>query len=155
MARPAPRIAKFAAVRAIGLDVGDKTVGIAASDELGITAQGLPTLRRTNLRADLAALLEVAREREATHFVVGLPLNMDGSEGPRAEVSRKLGDALGEASGLVVAYWDERLTTAAAQRVLLEADVSRAKRRQVVDKLAAQLILQGWLDARGGSPGDL
>lgn len=131
--------------------MGDKTVGVAASDELGITAQGITTLRRTNLRSDLAALLELAREREATHFVVGLPLNMDGTEGPRVEVSRKFGDALAKASGLVITYWDERLTTAAAQRVLLEADVSRSKRRKVVDKLAAQFILQGWLEAQGNA----
>jgi putative Holliday junction resolvase len=136
------------AMRVIGLDVGDKTVGIAVSDELGLTAQGLPTLRREGLAADLAYLRGVAQEQDATRLIVGLPLNMDGTEGQRVAVSRKFGDALGKLTGLPVEYWDERLTTAQAERVLIDADVSRRKRRQVIDKLAAQVILQGWLDAQ-------
>src|SRR5690349_12843060 len=112
-------------MRTMGLDVGTKTVGVAVSDGLGITAQGVTTVRRTNLKADLAELAEIAREYEVTLVVVGLPLNMDGSEGPRAEASRKFGDAVIKATGLPVEYQDERLTTVAAQRVLLEADVSR------------------------------
>jgi putative Holliday junction resolvase len=135
-------------MRVMGLDVGDKTVGIAVSDDLGITAQGLPTLRRERLAFDLAHVHGVAQEQGATRVIVGLPLNMDGTEGPRAAVSRKFGDALGKLTGLPIEYWDERLTTAQAERVLLEADVSRRKRRQVIDKLAAQVILQGWLDAQ-------
>ena len=135
-------------MRVIGLDVGDKTVGIAVSDELGLTAQGLPTLRREGLAADLAYLRGVAQEQDATRLIVGLPLNMDGTEGQRVAVSRKFGDALGKLTGLPVEYWDERLTTAQAERVLIDADVSRRKRRQVIDKLAAQVILQGWLDAQ-------
>ena len=135
-------------MRTMGLDVGSRTVGIAISDALGITAQGLTTLRRTGLKADLAELQRLAIEHEVTRVVVGLPLNMDGSEGPAAETARAFGEAAARVTGLPVEYQDERLTTAAAERVLLEADVSRQKRRKVIDRLAAQLILQTWLDAR-------
>ncbi len=135
-------------MRTMGLDVGTKTVGVAVSDELGLTAQPVTTVRRTNLRADLKALAELTEEHSVTRYIVGLPLNMDGSEGERAAASRAFGAALQRQQELPVDYWDERLTTVAAQRVLLEADVSRAKRKQVVDQLAAALILQGWLDAQ-------
>jgi putative pre-16S rRNA nuclease len=135
-------------MRTLGLDFGTKTIGVAASDALGLTAQTVTTIRRTNLKADLAALKELVREYEVERFVVGLPLNMDGTEGPRAESTRKFVDALTQALGLPVELWDERLSTVAAQRTLLEADLSRAKRREVIDQMAAQFILQGWLDAR-------
>jgi len=135
-------------MRTIGLDVGTRTVGVAVSDELGLTAQGVTTVRRTNMKADLAALKEIIAERGVTHVVVGLPLNMDGTEGPRALASRQFGEALGKATGLTIEYWDERLSTRAAQRVLLEADVSRQKRREVIDQMAASIILQGWMEAR-------
>ncbi|WNG34480.1 Holliday junction resolvase RuvX [Archangium minus] len=135
-------------MRTLGLDVGTKTIGVAASDALGLTAQTVTTIRRTSLKADLAALAELVREYEAERFVVGLPLNMDGSEGPRAEATRKFVDVLTQSTGLPVELWDERLSTVAAQRTLLEADLSRAKRREVIDQMAAQFILQGWLDAR-------
>jgi putative Holliday junction resolvase len=135
-------------MRALGLDYGTKTIGVAVSDGLGLTAQTVTTIRRTNLKADLAALGELVREYEAERFVVGLPLNMDGTEGPRAEATRKFVDALTQTLGLPVELWDERLSTVAAQRTLLEADLSRAKRREVIDQMAAQFILQGWLDAR-------
>lgn len=135
-------------MRAVGLDLGTKTIGLAVSDELGITAQGLKTLERRSLKKDLAALVELATDYQADRFILGLPLNMDGSEGPRAAATRKFGDKLAEASQRTVIYQDERLTTVAAQRVLLEGDVSRQKRRAVVDQIAATLILQGWLDAQ-------
>jgi len=138
----------------MGLDVGTKTVGVAVSDPLGITAQGVTTVRRTGLKRDLAALEALAREREVTRAVVGLPINMDGSEGPRAEASRAFARALEQALGIPVELWDERLSTVAAERALLEADVSRAKRREVIDQVAATLILQGWLDARARPPDD-
>lgn len=134
----------------MGLDVGTKTVGVAVSDELGLTGQAVVTVRRTHLKADLEALGRLAQEHEVTRVVVGLPLNMDGSEGPRAQASRDFGRKVEERLGLPVEYWDERLTTVAAQRTLLEADLSRQKRKQVIDRLAAALILQGWLDARRG-----
>lgn len=118
------------------------------SDALGLTAQGVTTVRRTSLKEDLGQLGRLAEEHEVTRFVLGLPLNMDGSEGPRAEASRKFGEALEKTLGHPVEYWDERLSTVAATRTLLEADVSRAKRKQVIDQMAAQFILQGWLDAR-------
>ncbi|HYO54512.1 Holliday junction resolvase RuvX [Archangium sp.] len=135
-------------MRTLGLDVGTKTIGVAASDALGLTAQTVTTLRRTRLKDDLAALAELVREYEVERFVVGLPLNMDGTEGPRAEATRRFVDALTQALGLPVELWDERLSTVAAQRTLLEADLSRAKRREVIDQMAAQFILQGWLDAQ-------
>ena len=136
-------------MRTLGLDVGTKTIGVAVSDALGLTAQTVTTVRRTRLKEDLAALAQLVREYEAQGFVVGLPLNMDGSEGPRAEATRRFVEALTQALGLPVELWDERLSTVAAQRTLLEADLSRAKRREVIDQMAAQFILQGWLDARG------
>ncbi|MFZ5443633.1 MAG: Holliday junction resolvase RuvX [Myxococcota bacterium] len=139
-------------MRALGLDLGTKTIGLAVTDELGLTAQGLPTHERKGLRRDLEALKERVAEYSVDRFVIGLPLNMDGTEGPRAEVTRKFGTALGDATGLPVIYWDERLTTVAAQRALLEGDVSRKKRREVIDQVAAVLILQGWMDAQQARP---
>lgn len=133
-------------MRALALDVGSKTIGLAASDELGITAQPITTVRRTNLKADLQAVKDVIAERGITHLIVGLPLNMNGSEGPSAVEARKVGDAL--AAGLTVIYWDERMTTVAAQRSLLETNTSRKKRREVIDQVAAVLILQGWMNSQ-------
>jgi putative Holliday junction resolvase len=135
-------------MRAVGLDLGTRTIGLAVSDELGLTAQGRQTLERQSLKKDLAALVALASDLNADRFVLGLPLNMDGTEGPRALATRKFGDALAQASGRAVIYQDERLTTVAAQRALLEGDVSRQKRRAVIDQVAATLILQGWLDAQ-------
>jgi putative Holliday junction resolvase len=134
-------------MRTFGLDVGTKTIGVAVSDALGLTAQSVTTIRRTSLKADLAALGELAREHDVSRVVIGLPLNMDGSEGPRAEASRKFAESVTSTLGLAVEFWDERLSTVAAQRTLLEADLSRAKRKQVIDQAAAQFILQGWMDA--------
>lgn len=138
----------------MALDVGEKTVGVAISDELGITAQGLTTVRRSRIRADLQALSEIAQAHEVGQLIVGLPLNMNGTEGPRARASRQLGDALANHLKVPAEYWDERLTTVAAQRALLEANVSRQKRKQVVDRLAATLILQSWLDHQNPRSGD-
>jgi putative holliday junction resolvase len=135
-------------MRAFGLDVGTRTVGVALSDALGITAQALTTLRRSGLRADLAALRRLAEAHEVTSAVVGLPLNMDGSEGPSAARSRAFGQALAKALDVPVHYWDERLTTVAAHRALRESHLSAERRREVVDQVAAALILQGWLDAQ-------
>ncbi|MCP3101088.1 Holliday junction resolvase RuvX [Myxococcus sp. K15C18031901] len=134
-------------MRTLGLDFGTKTIGVAVSDGLGLTAQVVTTVRRTSLKADLAALAALAREYEADRVVIGLPLNMDGSEGPRAEASRKFADQVAQSLGVQVELWDERLSTVAATRTLLEADVSRARRKEVIDQMAAQFILQGWLDA--------
>ena len=138
--------------RALGLDLGTKTIGLAVSDELGFTAQGLETLARRGSRQDLEALQALAAELAVSRFVLGLPLNLDGTEGPRARATRDFGEALAAASGLPVTYQDERLTTQEANRTLLAADVSRRKRKLVVDQLAASLILQGWLDAQPKEP---
>ncbi len=135
-------------MRALGLDLGTKTIGLAVTDGLGLTAQGLPTLARTSFRRDVEALLALIAEREVDRIVLGLPLNMDGSEGPRAVATRRFGEHLATTAGLPVIYWDERLTTVAAERVLLEGNVSRKKRRAVIDQVAASLILQGWLEAQ-------
>jgi putative Holliday junction resolvase len=142
------------AMRALGLDVGTKTVGLALSDELGWTAQPLFTVRRTRIRDDVQAVLKAVDEHQVSELVVGLPLNMDGSEGPRAAASRAFALALEQAGAPPISFWDERLSTVAVERVLIEADVSRAKRKQVVDQLAAAYILQGWLDAKRGLPED-
>jgi len=130
-----------------GLDVGDRRIGVAVSDELGWTAQGLTVLRRTGRKADLAALAECLRPYAPTTIVVGLPRNMNGGEGPQAEKVRRFAAAVETALGVPIVFWDERLSTVAAERVLLEGNVRRAKRRQVIDKVAAAVILQGYLDS--------
>lgn len=135
----------------MGLDVGSKTVGVAVSDELGFSAHPITTVRRTNMRADLHELARIIAEQDVVRVIVGLPLNMSGTEGPRAGESRKLGDALAEQSSLPIVYWDERLTSVAAEKSLIEADVSRKRRKEVIDQVAACLILQGWLDSQPGS----
>ena len=135
-------------MRALGLDLRTKTIGLAVSDELGITAQGLQTLERRGPRKDLEALAERVAEYAVDRFVIGLPLNMDGSEGPRSDFTRKFGAALEAHTKLPVIYWDERLTSVAAHRSLSEMGASAKKRKQVIDQVAAVLILQGWLDSQ-------
>lgn len=135
-------------MRAAGLDVGDKTIGVAVADELGWMAQGLEVIRRKNLQLDLGRLKEIAQQWQIGRWVVGMPRNMNGTYGPRAELTRVFIGELEQATGLPVETWDERLTTVAATKTLLEADVSRAKRAKVIDKMAAQIILQGYLDAQ-------
>ncbi len=131
----------------MGLDVGDKTIGIAVSDALGITAQGVEVIRRTSLEKDLARLRSLVSEYEVERFVIGLPKNMDGSIGASGEKVQALGGILRETFPVVdIAFCDERLTTVAASRMLISADVRRDKRKQVIDKLAAVLILQGYMD---------
>jgi len=133
-------------MRILGMDIGEKRIGLAVSDELGITAQGLQTLNRTGIKKDLRRLRDIIEEMKITKLVVGLPKNMNGTLGPQAERVKKFVDLLiGECPREVV-FWDERLTTVAAQRTLLEADVSRKKRKLSVDRLAAVMILQGYLD---------
>ena len=138
-------------MRIIGLDIGSKTIGVAVSDPLGWTAQGLTTLRRCGIKKDLAAVCRYIRDYGATEVLIGLPLNMNGSRGPSAEAAEQFAAELEREAGkagLVIAITmrDERLSTVAAQRVLLEGDVSRRGRKQVIDKIAAVLILQGYLD---------
>lgn len=133
-------------MRVLGLDVGSKTIGVAVSDELGYCAHALRTLARKGTRADVQTVLGLAKQYGTTRLVVGLPYDCEGNEGKRAARVRVLGDALLQA-GLQVDYQDESYSTVAAHEVLLEADLSRARRKQVVDRLAAAVILQAWLDA--------
>jgi putative pre-16S rRNA nuclease len=135
-------------VRILALDVGAKRIGLAVSDPLGITAQGLEVLTRKDPQTDLDRLMEVAREWRVQRIVVGLPRHMDGRLGSAAPAILGLVEKLQEALGVEVITWEERLTTVEAERVLLLADVSRRRRRQVVDQLAAVLILQNYLDHR-------
>jgi len=135
-----------AGARLLGLDVGTKTVGVALSDVTRTIASGLITLARTKFAADARRLLDLAQEHGAGGFVIGLPISLDGSEGPRAQATRAFTRNLGRLTPLPMMHWDERLTTAAAERSLLEADVSRRRRAQVIDKVAATLILQSALD---------
>ncbi|MGQ7484895.1 Holliday junction resolvase RuvX [Streptococcus suis] len=136
-------------MRIMGLDVGSKTVGVAISDPLGFTAQGLEIIPIDEEKGEfgLERLTELVEQYKVDKFVVGLPKNMNNTSGPRVEASQAYGDLLTEHYKLPVDYQDERLTTVAAERMLIEqADISRGKRKKVIDKLAAQLILQNYLD---------
>jgi putative Holliday junction resolvase len=130
----------------IGLDLGSKTIGVATSDPYRRIATAVETVSRKKFAADAARLLAVASERNAAGFVLGLPVNMDGSEGPRAQSTRAFARNLARLTDLPIALWDERLSTAAAERALIAADVSRARRARVIDQHAAVFILQGALD---------
>jgi putative Holliday junction resolvase len=132
--------------RLIGIDVGTKTLGLAVSDVTRTIASGLVTLRRRKLALDLQELLAVVAQHGAGGFVIGLPLNLDGSSGPRAQATRAFARDLAKAAPLPILLWDERLSTTAAERTLLEADTSRRRRAAVIDKVAAVWILQGALD---------
>lgn len=130
----------------IGLDLGTKTIGVAASDPDRKLATGVETITRRNFSADASRLLSLADERAAVGFVLGLPINMDGSEGPRVQSTRAFARNLGKLTDLPIALWDERLSTAAVERELIAADISRRKRAAVIDQHAAAYILQGALD---------
>ena len=134
--------------RILGLDVGDRTVGVAASDLLLMTAQGVETIRRETLEKDLSRLDELMREYDAVRLVVGLPRNMNGTEGERCEIVRAFAEEIQKTRpDAEIIFWDERLSTVAAARSLISADVSRKKRKKVIDKMAAVFILQGYLDS--------
>lgn len=155
MAKPDPKPAPVApedlaalpfGLRLMGIDAGTKTLGLALSDVSRRIASPLETIRRSKFKADAERLLGLARQHGVGGIVVGLPLNMDGSEGPRAQGVRAFARNLGGLTDLPIAFWDERLSTAAVTRTLLEADASRARRAELVDKMAAAYILQGLLD---------
>ncbi|KSU63800.1 Holliday junction resolvase [[Bacillus] enclensis] len=137
-------------MRVMGLDVGSRTVGVAISDALGWTAQGIETVKineeEGNFRID--RIKELADEYEVDTIIVGMPKNMNNTIGPRGEASQAYGELVQSELSIPVKYWDERLSTMAAERVLLEADVSRKKRKKVIDKMAAVMILQGYLDSQ-------
>lgn len=137
-------------MRKMGLDVGTKTVGIAISDALGWTAQGIETVKIDESAGQfgMERIRQLVNEYEVDQFVVGYPKNMNNTVGPRGEASEKYAELLTETFGLPAILWDERLTTMAAERVLIDADVSRKKRKTVIDKMAAVMILQGYLDSK-------
>lgn len=141
-------------MRKIGLDVGDKTIGVAVSDPLGITAQGITTIERVGIRKDAGKIMDLIREYDCDRVIIGLPLKLDGSESPQTEKVYEFREMLENkmrSSGMgniEIEYYDERLTTVMAEKVLIEADVSRSKRKNVIDKQAAVLILQSYLDSK-------
>ena len=130
----------------MGLDLGDKTIGVAVSDGLRSVASPYETVRRKKFGVDAARLLEIVSERNVAGIVLGLPFNMDGSEGPRCQSTRAFARNLEKLTPLPIGFWDERLSTVAAERALLEADASRKRRAEVIDNIAASYILQGVLD---------
>jgi len=140
--------------RVLGLDVGSKRIGVAVSDPLGITAQGLETVQRRNKRLDFEALGQVAKAYEVVESVVGLPLRMSGEEGTQAGKMQRFASELGERLQLPVHLWDERLTSAEANRLLRETEMSIQRRGQVVDRIAAVLILQSWMEHRTRARGE-
>jgi putative holliday junction resolvase len=132
--------------RLLGIDAGTKTLGLALSDVGRVIASPLETIQRTKFNADAAKLFSIASTHKISGFVLGFPANLDGSEGPRAQATRAFARNINKLSPLPVLLWDERLTTAEAERLLIHADASRKRRAEVIDKLAATLILQGALD---------
>ena len=134
----------------IGLDLGSKTIGVAVSDRFRTIASPRFTIRRNKFNADAQTLLDLATEEKAAGFVLGLPVNMDGSQGPRVQSTHAFARNFARLTGLPILLWDERLSTAAVERLLIEADRSRARRAELVDKMAAAWILQGALDRLAG-----
>lgn len=135
--------------RYMGLDVGDKTIGVAVSDLLLLTAQGVETIRRIGLKKDMARLKELIDQHAVTKIVVGLPKNMDNSLGPQGEKVLEFTEKLKNRTNVEIVFQDERLTTVSAERVLIEADVSRKNRKNLIDTVAATYILQSYLDKEG------
>ncbi|GHA12453.1 putative pre-16S rRNA nuclease [Devosia pacifica] len=135
-----------AAGKLLGLDLGTKTIGVAVSDALRYSATPLETIKRIKFSKDAERLLAILEETKSVGIVLGMPLNMDGSEGPRAQSTRAFARNLAQKTSLPLAFWDERLSTSAVTRMMIEADLRRDRRAEVVDKLAASYILQGALD---------
>lgn len=132
--------------RILGLDLGQKTIGVAISDPLGFTAQGLTTIRRNNKGKDIEDLKKICDDYSVETIVIGMPKNMNGTIGPSGEIAMEFGKIVEEELKVKVEFWDERLTTVAAHKAMLEADLSRNKRKKIVDKVASTYILQGYLD---------
>ena len=132
--------------RIMGLDVGDKTIGVAVSDLMGLTAQGVKTVKRIGKKKDIEALKEIIKERQVNKIVSGLPKNMNGTLGPQGEKVIKFCELLEQETGIKIEYWDERLSTVAAERTLIQGNVRRENRKGVIDMVAAVIILQGYLD---------
>ena len=138
-------------MRILALDLGRRRIGLAISDELGVTAQGLPTLQRKNNRSDLAALARIVQERSVDRILIGNPLHMSGDAGFQAGLARQFGDLVSRYTGKEVQLWDERLTTVEASRVLRASGISIEKRARAVDRLSAVILLQSYLDFLDGS----
>ena len=132
--------------RIMGLDVGDKTIGVAVSDLMGFTAQGVKTVKRVGKKKDIEALKEIIKERQVNKIVSGLPKNMNGTLGPQGEKVIKFCELLEQETGIKIEYWDERFSTVAAERTLIQGNVRRENRKGVIDMVAAVIILQGYLD---------
>ena len=137
--------------RILALDLGRKRIGLALSDPLGVSAQGLPTLQRTTIREDIAAIAALAREHAVKLVLLGHPLNMKGDEGRQALYTRDFAQRLGQRTGLTVRFWDERLTSKEAERVLKQSGIGIEKRARAVDRLAAVILLASFLDSHGSA----
>ena len=133
-------------MRILGLDIGSKTIGVAVSDPLGWTAQGVTTIKRDCYTKDVEAVMKICKEYGVETIVAGMPKNMNGTIGPSGEMVKNLCEQIEKSFDGKIEFWDERLTTVAVHRAMLEADLSRAKRKKIVDKIAATYILQGYLD---------
>ena len=134
--------------RIMGLDIGDKTIGVAVSDLMGLTAQGVTTIKRVGKKKDIEAIKQIIAEKQVNKIVSGLPKNMKGTVGPQGEKVQKFCELLKEETNLPIEFWDERLSTVAAERSLIEGNVRRENRKKVIDMLAAVIILQGYLDSK-------
>ena len=132
----------------MGLDIGDKTIGVAVSDLMGLTAQGVTTIKRVGKKKDIEAIKQIIAEKQVNKIVSGLPKNMNGTVGPQGEKVQKFCELLKEETNLPIEFWDERLSTVAAERSLIEGNVRRENRKKVIDMLAAVIILQGYLDSK-------
>lgn len=132
--------------RIMGLDIGDRTIGVAVSDLMGMTAQGVKTIKRTSKKNDIDEIKNIIKEKNVNLIVSGLPKNMNGTVGSQGEKVKKFCELIKEEIDIDIEFWDERLTTVAAEKTLITADVSRKKRKNVIDMMAAVLILQGYLD---------
>ena len=132
--------------RIMGLDIGDKTIGVSVSDLIGITAQGVKTVKRVGKKKDIEELKAIINERQVNKIVSGLPKNMNGTLGPQGEKVIKFCELLEQETGIKIEYWDERLSTVAAERTLIQGNVRRENRKSVIDMVAATIILQGYLD---------
>ena len=134
--------------RIMGLDIGDKTIGVAVSDLMGLTAQGVTTIKRVGKKKDIEAIKQIIAEKQVNKIVSGLPKNMNGTVGPQGEKVQKFCELLKEETNIPIEFWDERLSTVAAERSLIEGNVRRENRKKVIDMLAAVIILQGYLDSK-------
>ena len=134
--------------RIMGLDIGDKTIGVAVSDLMGLTAQGVTTIKRVGKKKDIEAIKQIIAEKQVNKIVSGLPKNMNGTVGPQGEKVQKFCELLKEETNLPIEFWDERLSTVAAERSLIEGNVRRENRKKVIDMVAAVIILQGYLDSK-------